>query len=70
MLDWLRDNDVPHTVVATKMDQVKSSKRRTRKTQLAAGCMLDVGDVVWVSAAKDVNIDQLRDLVVTHLSTA
>jgi hypothetical protein len=30
--------------------------------------MLDVGDVVWVSAAKDVNIDQLRDLVVSHLT--
>jgi GTP-binding protein len=68
MLDWLRDNEVPHTVVATKMDKVKSSKRRTRKVELAAGCMLDVGDVVWVSAAKDVNIDQLRDLVVSHLT--
>ena len=44
MLDWLRDNDVPHTVVATKMDKVKSSKRRTRKRDLAAGCFLDIGD--------------------------
>ncbi len=68
MLDWLRDNEVPHTVVATKMDKVKSSQRKTRKAQLAAGCQLDVGDIVWVSAAKNVNIDQLRSLVVTHLS--
>ena len=69
MLDWLRDNEVPHTVVATKMDKVKSSKRRTRKGELAAGCMLDVGDIVWVSAAKNVNIDQLRELVVGHITT-
>jgi GTP-binding protein len=68
MLDWLRENEVPHTVVATKMDKVKSAKKRTRKRDLAAGCMLEVGDVVWVSAAKGVNIDQLRGLVVGHLS--
>lgn len=67
MLDWLRDNEVPHTVVATKTDKVKSAKRRTRKAELAAGCMLDVGDIVWVSSAKNVNIDQLRGLVVGHL---
>jgi len=67
MLDWLRDNDVPHTVVATKMDKVKSAKRRTRKNELAAGCMLDTGDIVWVSSAKGVNIDQLRGLVIGHL---
>ena len=68
MLDWLRHHDVPHTVVATKMDKVKSSKKRTRKRDLAAGCMLEVGDIVWVSASKGVNIDQLRGLVVAHLS--
>lgn len=68
MLDWLRENEIPHTVVATKMDKIKSSKRPTRKRQLAEGCMLDTGDIVWVSAAKGVNIDQLRGLVVGHLS--
>ena len=67
MLDWLRDNDIPHTVVATKMDKVKSSKKRTRKRDLADGCDLETGDIVWVSAAKDVNIDQLRALVRGHL---
>jgi GTP-binding protein len=68
MLDWLRDNEVPHTVVATKMDKVKSAKRRTRRQQLAAGCMLETGDIVWASSAKNVNIDQLRGLVVGHLT--
>ncbi len=68
MLEWLRDNEVPHTVVATKMDKVKSSKRRTRKGELAAGCMLETGDIVWVSSSKNVNVDQLRDLVLGHLA--
>ncbi|NNE13094.1 MAG: ribosome biogenesis GTP-binding protein YsxC [Ilumatobacter sp.] len=68
MLAWLRENTVPHTVVATKTDKVKSSKKRTRKRELAEGCDLEPGDVVWVSAAKGVNIDVLRSLVVAHLN--
>jgi GTP-binding protein len=68
MLYWLRDNGVPHTVVATKHDKVKSSKRERRKHDLAEGCDLDRGDVVWASASKGVGIDQLRSLVLGHLA--
>jgi GTP-binding protein len=63
MLDWLRSNGLPHTVVATKHDKVKSSQRQKRKRELAGRCDLDPGDVVWVSAAKNVGIDRLRELV-------
>jgi GTP-binding protein len=69
MLEWLRYNDVPHTVVATKSDKVKSAKRQRRRRDLAAGCMLEQGDIVWVSASKNIGIDRLRDLVVSHLLT-
>jgi GTP-binding protein len=68
MLDWCRFNTVPHTVVATKRDKVKPSKLATRKKELAAGCQLDTGDVVWASATKGDGIDQLRSLVRMHLS--
>ena len=68
MLDWLRENEVPHTVVATKTDKIKSSQRQRRRHELAEGCRLEPGDIVWVSAAKGVNIDQLRGLVVAHLA--
>jgi GTP-binding protein len=67
MFEWLRDNEIPHTVVATKWDKVKSSKRDTRKRELAAGCQLEPGDIVYVSAAKNVNLDRLRELVDLHL---
>ena len=69
MLEWLRYNDVPHTVVATKSDKVKSAKRQRRKRDLAEGCMLQQGDIVWVSASKNVGIERLRDLVISHLTT-
>jgi GTP-binding protein len=67
VLDWLRENGIPHTVVATKTDKVKSSQRQRRKRELAEGCQLEPGDIVWVSAAKGSNIDQLRGLVTAHL---
>ena len=69
MLDWLRANDLPHTVVATKHDKVKSSKRDRRRRDLARGCDLEPGDVVWVSAAKGTGIDRLRGLIRTWLES-
>ena len=59
MLDWLRQNGVPHTVVATKLDKVKPSKLATRKKELAKAAGLDPGDVMWVSASKGTGIDAL-----------
>ena len=63
MLGWLRANALPHTVVATKHDKVRSSQREKRKSEVAAACDLDRGDVVWASASKGVGIDRLRDLI-------
>ena len=63
LLAWLRGHALPHTVVATKHDKVKSSQRERRKRDLAAACDLERTDVVWVSATRNVGIDRLRDLV-------
>jgi GTP-binding protein len=60
MLDWMRANAVPHTIVATKLDKVRPSKRDGRRRQLAAACGLDPGDVMWVSAASGDGIDALQ----------
>jgi GTP-binding protein len=68
VLDWLRANTVPHSVVATKHDKVKSSKRDRRRRDLATLCMLEPSDVLWVSAAKNTGIDHLRDVVRLWLS--
>jgi GTP-binding protein len=63
MLEWLRANEIPHQVIATKSDKVKSAKKPTRKKELAAACQLEPGDVLWVSAEKNVSIDRLQDMV-------
>jgi GTP-binding protein len=60
MLEWLRSHERPHTVVATKHDKVKPSRRDRRKREVADA----VGSpVVWVSAAKGTGVDRLRGLV-------
>ena len=68
MLAWLRSHEIPHTVVATKHDKVKSSKRERRKRDLAEGCQLEKGDVIWVSSQSGVGIDRLRGLVTSWLT--
>ena len=67
LIDWLRENGVPHTVVATKTDKVKSAQRQRRKRELAEGCRLEPGDIVAVSATKGSGLDQLRSLVLSHI---
>ena len=67
LLDWLRHEVIPHSVVATKHDKVKSSGRDRRRRELAARCDLEPRDVLWVSATRGVNIDVLRDRVRTWL---
>lgn len=68
MLDWVRHNLVPHSVIATKHDKVRSSNRDKRRKQVATRCELEVRDVLWVSSAKGVNIDILRGRVRDWLS--
>jgi GTP-binding protein len=70
MVGWMRDNALPHTIVATKHDKVRSSHREKRKRDLAAGLDLERGDVVWTSASKGVGIDRLRDLTRMWLDIA
>jgi GTP-binding protein len=63
MLAWLRDNDVPHTVVATKHDKVKPSQRGKRQIEVGAACGVAPEAVLWVSAERDHGIGSLRESV-------
>jgi GTP-binding protein len=70
MLAWARDHELPFSVVATKADKVKPSRRAARQADLAAGCEVAPGDVLWVSAAKGAGIDALRARVLAWLDPA
>jgi GTP-binding protein len=66
-LAWLRSHGLPVQVIATKHDKVKPSQRDKRRQDLAEGVMLTPSDVLWVSAAKHLNIDELRHRILTWL---
>lgn len=70
VLAWLREQVVPHRVVATKHDKVKPSRRERRKRDLAAACDLDPREVIWVSAERNVGLDRLRAVVRETLTPA
>jgi len=63
MLAWLRSNDVPVALIATKRDKIKPSKRERRRIDVAAACKVDIGDVIWVSAEENFGITELREQV-------
>jgi GTP-binding protein len=67
MLDWLHQADVPHAIVATKADKVKPSRAAGRRQQLARGCGLEEGDIMWVSASQGTGIKALQDHILGML---
>ena len=69
-LDWLRSHELPHVVIATKQDKVKSSLRMKRKNEVALATKLEPGDILWVSAHRGTGIDQLRGLVRLWLASS
>ncbi len=67
LLHWMRANELPLALIATKHDKVKSSQRDKRKRELAEGCEVAQTEVVWVSAAKGVGVERLRGLMIQWL---
>lgn len=63
MLEWLRGNEVPHVVVATKRDKVKPSQRDRRQRDVAAACKLPTAGILWVAALSDFGIGELRERI-------
>ena len=59
-VEWLSAIGVPLMFVATKIDKVGSSKRPKRKADLSSALGVEKDQVVWVSAAKNLGLDELR----------
>ncbi|MCU1351242.1 MAG: GTP-binding protein EngB [Acidimicrobiales bacterium] len=60
-LDWLRSHELTIRIVASKYDKVKPSTRERRKREVAEGCGVAPGEIVWASSAKNLNIGELRN---------
>ena len=63
LLEWLQSVGVPHAVVATKGDRLKSSALGRRRNEVAEGCGLHIDDVRWVSATSGKGVDGMHTWV-------
>lgn len=63
LLDWLAATGIPHAIVATKGDRLKSSALGRRRSEVATGCGLQINDVRWVSATAGTGVEGMRTWV-------
>jgi GTP-binding protein len=63
MLNWLQAESLPWRVVATKSDQVKSSRALARRREVAQAVGLTPEAMAWVSSQAGAGIGELRNEV-------
>ncbi len=59
MLKWLEASNLPWRLVATKADQVKSSRTQVRRREAANAFGLQPADLAWVSSMKGLGVREL-----------
>jgi len=60
MLRWLQGENLPWRVVATKADQVKSSRSLAQKLRVAQAAGVQADDLAWVSSLDGIGVKELR----------
>jgi len=70
MLNWLQAESLPWRVVATKADQVKSSRALVRRREVAQAVGLLPEAMAWVSSESGTGISELRNEVAKLIGVA
>lgn len=70
MLNWLQAESLPWRVVATKVDQVKSSRSLVRRREVAQAVGLTPEALAWVSSEAGTGISELRNEVARLIGVA
>lgn len=60
MLDWLQGEGLPWRLVATKTDQVKSSRALVRRREVAQAAGVTPEALAWVSSQEGTGVKELR----------
>jgi GTP-binding protein EngB required for normal cell division len=60
MLAWLREKDIPHQPVGTKVDRMGRAQQAEARTRLAASIGADPNDIAWVSAKEGYGMKEFR----------
>jgi GTP-binding protein len=67
MVIWLRHVRLPHRIVATKADRVKSARQAAQRREAAAALDLHLDDLAWVSSKSGKGLTGLRNEVAALL---
>jgi len=70
MLNWLQAESLPWRVVATKADQVKSSRSFVRRREVAQAVGMTPETLAWVSSQEGTGIVELRNEVARLIGVA
>lgn len=70
MLNWLQAGSLPWRVIATKTDQVKSSRALVRRREVAQAVGLMPEAMAWVSSQEGTGISELRNEVAKLIGIA
>ena len=70
MLNWLQAESLPWRVIATKTDQVKSSRSFVRRREVAQSVGMTPEALAWVSSQEGTGISELRNEVARLLGVA
>jgi len=63
MIEWLKHKSFEFSIIVGKIDKIALPKLEARKREIAAVLAMDVAGISWVSAKKDVGLQQLREKV-------
>ena len=70
MLNWLQAEGLPWRVVATKTDQVKSSRSLVRRREVAQAVGMLPEAMAWVSSQEGTGVSELRNEVAKLIGVA
>ncbi|MCR4294307.1 MAG: ribosome biogenesis GTP-binding protein YihA/YsxC, partial [Elusimicrobia bacterium] len=70
MLNWLQAERLPLRVVATKVDQVKSSRAFVRRREVAQLVGLTPEALAWVSSQEGTGVGELRNEIAKLIGVA
>jgi GTP-binding protein len=67
MINWLRYNAYPLSLVVNKIDQVVIQKQDARKEEIALQLSVMAADIFWISARKNIGIAPLQSAIARWL---
>ena len=63
MIEWIKHNSFPFSIVVSKIDKIAVPKLEERKKEVCLELAMNVGNVFWVSSMKNLGITDLQNMI-------